>query len=65
MELIDRKALMDYLTKEWDGDVLHLFQFIARQPTGATKITMTEKGITFEYEVDGHTEVKTWVTQKI
>ena len=65
MELIDRKALMDYLTKEWDGDALHLFQFIAKQPTGVTKMTMNENGITFEYEVDGHTEVKTWVTQKI
>lgn len=64
MELIDRKPLMDYLMKEWDGDVLHLFQFIARQPTGVTKMTMTEKGVEFEYEIDGRTEVETW-TQKI
>lgn len=60
MELIDKKALMDYLTKEWDGDVLHLFQFIAKQPTAVVKMTITEHGIVFEHEVDGRKEVEEW-----
>ena len=60
MEPIDRKVLMDYLTKEWDGDVLHLFQFIAKQPVANVKMTVTEHGIAFEHEVGGHTEVKEW-----
>lgn len=45
-DLIDRQAVLDFLTDEWDGDILHLFKGIKRIPPAPMEMHMDSHGIT-------------------
>ena len=45
-DLISRQAVFSFLTDEWDGDILHLFQGIKHIPPAPMEMKMDSHGIT-------------------